>query len=779
MIKKILLSVILMLAWAGNAKAEGEGETDTLTVFETTDFNNTDIPVYGKYANWYQKCEMIYPADYLQAMENSNISKMAFHTGAYKAKFVWEATFKVYLKEVAQSSFPTENLSFTDFSEVDPVYTGQLDATGDTMWVVFDKPFYYQGGNLLVVFHLTEPGNNYTSPNFKTKKDMSRACIRGRNKESFDAVMPSCLDYLPKVTFCYSPAEQQGLVAPSAISVDDVALEGATIKWQSSASAWQICVNNDEEHLIETTEKAYTFSGWERDSYYEVKVRAVNGTDVSKWSESVTIRTLYCSPDKMVTISYELHDSFGDGWGANAIVVKDALTDEELDRKWTIGTGYDNSGTLPVCLGRKIYFVWEGSGYANECSYVVRDPFGEVIFEGSNILNDTVFYTANLDCPRPIELKASDVTANSAAIDWNERGGATQWQICINHDMENLILVDNNPYTLTDLESDTQYTLMVRSYYDANVVSEWSEPFSFNTAEICPKPKNLGSAPEATEATLSWEGTLDNYVLQYNAGWKLGEDIKVYGGKRVYSFDLQRYSGKGSILIRHYNATEDSWLHLDDIVLTNPEGTTVFSEDFENCEWGMPAKLSSIDQDGDSYGWEILSNKEEDSWIPYNDHSGISSTCWKHGGVTLTPDDWLLISDVDLGGTLSFMGHAQITDDRFDILAVYVFADNRIIEKPISEGRTSFVATRLVNDAPYLWRVKGVRGTDESRWASSSFVTPYDPHAIATGVQIMDNGQWTMDNYSDEWYTIEGQKLSGKPTKKGVYIQNGKKTILN
>ena len=780
MIKKILLSVILMLAWAGTAKAEGEGETDTLTVFETTDFNNTDIPVYGKYANWYQKCEMIYPADYLQAMENSNISKMAFHTGAYKAKFVWEATFKVYLKEVAQSSFPTENLSFTDLTKVDPVYTGQLDATGDTMWVVFDKPFKYQGGNLLVVFHLTEPGYNYTSPNFKTKKDMSRACIRGRKSASYtlDDVKPSCTDYLPKVTFCYSPAEQQGLVAPSAISVDDVALEGATIKWQSSASAWQICVNKDEEHLIETTEKAYTFSGWERDSYYEVKVRAVNGTDVSKWSESVTIRTLYCSPDKMVTISYELHDSFGDGWGANAIVVKDALTDEELDRKWTIGTGYDNSGTLPVCLGRKIYFVWEGSGYANECSYVVRDPFGEVIFEGSNILNDTVFYTVTLDSPRPIELKASDVTANSAVIGWNERGSATQWQICIDHDMENLILVDSNPYALTDLEFDTQYTLMVRSYYDANIVSVWSEPFSFNTAEICPKPKNLGSAPEATEATLSWEGTLDNYVLQYNAGWKLGEDIKVYGGKRVYSFDLQRYSGKGSILIRHYNATEDSWLHLDDIVLTNPEGTTVFSEDFENCEWGMPAKLSSIDQDGDSYGWEILSNKEEDSWIPYNDHSGISSTCWKHGGVTLTPDDWLLISDVDLGGTLSFMGHAQITDDRFDILAVYVFADNYIIEEPISDGSTSFVAKRLVNNAPYLWRVKGVRETDESRWASSTFVTPYDPHAIATGVQIMDNGQWTMDNYTDEWYTIEGQKLSGKPTKKGVYIYNGKRVVI-
>ena len=783
--KRILLSIFLLLTcmgaatFAGTPVTHAQGQQQKLTVFSSPASPNevfsTYVPLYGYDAHRYQKCEIIYPANSLEDLKGKSISQMDFYLYV-KATKEWGATFKVYLKEVDQSAFPSENPSYIGFSDGDLVYEGPLSGTGDTMSVVFNKKTYiYQGNNLLVGVYLTEKGTYDTARFYGTV--VSNASLHGVSSNSIDKVTKVQRNFIPQTTFYYSSTGEE-LAAPTTLNAYDVTLTSATIKWTSTASAWQICVNDDEENLIDTNENPYTFTGWERDSYYEVKVRAVNGTDVSKWSESVTIRTLYCSPDKMVTISYELHDSFGDGWGANAIVVKDALTNEELDLKWTIGTGYDNSGTLPVCLGRKIYFVWEGSGYANECSYVVRDPFGEVIFEGSNILKDPVFYTANLDCPRPIELKASDVTANSAAIDWNERGGATQWQICINHDMENLILVDNNPYMLTDLEFDTQYTLMVRSYYDANVVSEWSEPFSFNTAEICPKPKNLGSAPEATEATLSWDGTLDNYVLQYNAGWKLGEDIKVYGGKRVYSFDLQRYSGKGSILIRHYNATEDSWLHLDDIVLTNPEGTTVFSEDFENCEWGMPAKLSSIDQDGDSYGWEILSNKEEDSWIPYNDHSGISSTCWKHGGVTLTPDDWLLISDVDLGGTLSFMGHAQITDDRFDILAVYVFADNYIIEEPISDGSTSFVAKRLVNNAPYLWRVKGVRETDESRWASSTFVTPYDPHAIATGVQIMDNGQWTMDNYTDEWYTIEGQKLSGKPTKKGVYIYNGKRVVI-
>ena len=42
------------------------------------------------------------------------------------------------------------------------------------------------------------------------------------------------------------------------------------------------------------------------------------------------------------------------------------------------------------------------------------------------------------------------------------------------------------------------------------------------------------------------------------------------------------------------------------------------------------------------------------------------------------------------------------------------------------------------------------------------------------GTMSMDNGQWTIDN----WYTLDGVKLSGKPTKKGIYINNGKKVVI-
>ena len=28
------------------------------------------------------------------------------------------------------------------------------------------------------------------------------------------------------------------------------------------------------------------------------------------------------------------------------------------------------------------------------------------------------------------------------------------------------------------------------------------------------------------------------------------------------------------------------------------------------------------------------------------------------------------------------------------------------------------------------------------------------------------------------WYTLDGRKLNGKPTKKGLYIHNGKKVVI-
>ena len=42
-----------------------------------------------------------------------------------------------------------------------------------------------------------------------------------------------------------------------------------------------------------------------------------------------------------------------------------------------------------------------------------------------------------------------------------------------------------------------------------------------------------------------------------------------------------------------------------------------------------------------------------------------------------------------------------------------------------------------------------------------------------------DKGQWSMFNgQCSDWYTINGVKLSGKPTAPGMYINSGKKILI-
>ena len=48
-----------------------------------------------------------------------------------------------------------------------------------------------------------------------------------------------------------------------------------------------------------------------------------------------------------------------------------------------------------------------------------------------------------------------------------------------------------------------------------------------------------------------------------------------------------------------------------------------------------------------------------------------------------------------------------------------------------------------------------------------------------TGIVSMDNGKLIMDNEADaQWHDLQGRRIE-KPTKAGLYILNGKKTVIN
>ena len=72
---------------------------------------------------------------------------------------------------------------------------------------------------------------------------------------------------------------------------------------------------------------------------------------------------------------------------------------------------------------------------------------------------------------------------------------------------------------------------------------------------------------------------------------------------------------------------------------------------------------------------------------------------------------------------------------------------------------------------------RGAAATDEELPQSIS-VRLVGANGETTGIGTLDTktGEMTFD--SEAWYTLDGVRLSGKPTKKGLYINNGKKIVI-
>ena len=87
----------------------------------------------------------------------------------------------------------------------------------------------------------------------------------------------------------------------------------------------------------------------------------------------------------------------------------------------------------------------------------------------------------------------------------------------------------------------------------------------------------------------------------------------------------------------------------------------------------------------------------------------------------------------------------------------------------------------LWNDMPNAANARALtRGTaaTEEELPQSITVRLVGSNGETTGIGTLDTetGEMTFD--SEAWYTLDGVRLSGKPTKKGLYINNGKKIVI-
>lgn len=212
--------------WSMSGVAEGTNVTLTPKVgygFKTFEVMSNSYVAYGdswpatqsgavpysiEHVKSYQKSEFVLPATDLLALKDKKISIMQFQPWNSGGDY-WNLSAKVFLKEVESATIST----FNGLADATIVYEGKLN---DNMRIVFDTPFEYKGGNLLVGIYVTTPvsGNSwvYEGTNFRAK-EVEGACISGYSDVSLDAITEGTqVGYLPTTRFYTTDAVAEVVV---------------------------------------------------------------------------------------------------------------------------------------------------------------------------------------------------------------------------------------------------------------------------------------------------------------------------------------------------------------------------------------------------------------------------------------------------------------------------------------------------------------------------------------------------------------------------------------
>ena len=204
---------------------------------------------------------------------------------------------------------------------------------------------------------------------------------------------------------------------PTNLTVSNIANHQATLSWTPGGdeTSWNVELKKKNEynwHTVGTTSStSYLFENLTIGTEYQARVQGVYNGGVSGWSIVSFTTTAegedLCAPEDMGQISYSLTDSYNDGWNGASIAIVDAVTGIPIETL-TISSGSSASGTVSICYGRTVNFVWTPGSYPDECSFTITDPDGNVIYSlnsvGTSLSSGQVFASYTMRMPEQTDL---------------------------------------------------------------------------------------------------------------------------------------------------------------------------------------------------------------------------------------------------------------------------------------------------------------------------------------------------------------------------------------
>lgn len=471
-----------------------------LTVHNGT-VTNEYVPIYGFYADSYLKAEMVYPASELVGMNGATISGMRFY--ASESSSNWSnPSFRVFLSEVSGSTIS----AFSGPGTI--VYEGTLSINDGVITVDFNQSYTYHGGNLLVGVYNVTPGDGYSSSHWYGET-VNGASVSGENYSSLNAISPTQQNFLPKTTFFYTPAGAVTCTRPTQVTVNNVTAHSVTLSWQSDASSWQLCLNDDESNLINVTTNPYTLTGLTSGNTYTAKMRANCSGTTSAWSNLIS----FTATDNTV---------IGFGTATNAYLpshsfykyslTQQIYTAEEIGTAGTINTvAFFNGGTEQT-RNYDMYIV-----HTNKESF--SNPYDWIAVSASDrVFSGEVTMAANAWTVFNIDGFDYNGTSNIAIVMDDNTGSYSSGMACRVFDATGKTLQVEDDYTnFAPVDSPNYYGNIM------HVKNQLILGITPNGAGVCERPSTLvANSVTAHSAVLAWTGGSGTYNVEY----KKADDVE-------------------------------------------------------------------------------------------------------------------------------------------------------------------------------------------------------------------------------------------------------------
>ena len=491
-----------------------------ITIGEATSISNT-VPMNGGWR--YTYTQMLYPADEL--IDLDTIKTIAFNW-AYNTPMTRK--IDIYMGHTQRNSLNNDSyINIDSLILVDSAYT--FHATQGWCSITLDKPFVYNNDSNLVI---AIDDNSATPTMGQRGFYVHEGSAIESHKDDLD-INPAddsefnVCNQVPDILFA-QPC-QEGLCEAPLLTVGEVTSTSVELVWRegnedetyqveyklTSDDTWQISATdvNDHEAII---------SDLRPGSFYQFRVgnncsNGIKYTTVNAFTNCAAIdapltehfdnnminpcwivdnqNPNYYKPntnnDRLFMGGdlggYAISPEFNDDMTSLHVIFN--MTTYNVDGELIILIGEDPNDATTFTTIDTIRCHGDGNMIPKECSFENYEGDGHFVAfycnSGKVFIDDIVIETIPA-CGLPANLAISDITSESATITWTgDNRLTTNWLIDYNvvgdlNTESRTVIADEYSYTLTDLQPNTAYEVMVRNICGEDTVAALL-PITFTT----------------------------------------------------------------------------------------------------------------------------------------------------------------------------------------------------------------------------------------------------------------------------------------------------------